>query len=861
MKGKAGRDFNMNKTEVGLTESRLSESFIMERSRVNTLVARALKKTVTLVYGGEGCGKSYAVYSYLENINARVWWIQLTEADNNPSRFWESVCSAVMRYDAGSASALAEIGFPGVGERYKLCYDNILDMLKPNLNNILVFDDVHLISNNEVRAFLITLIEKPLPGVSHLFISRVATISTYDIGTSDDDFMMIEEKDLLFTKMEVAEYLTALNVNASARLVEDVYEASEGLAYLVNLAGKIARRLTGDAGDMKSAIKLNMSRQIDNQFFRESPDELRKFFVKLSMLDHLSRGLVYSLPQGAELMAAAMKATSLIRYDTYMQTYHIHHLFADFLRAGKDLLTDEERQETYKTAAEWCSDNNYKVEAMGYYEKLGDYMAIVKMANSMNFYIDFHTGEYLLGMLDKADPFVFEESPEARVLYVRMLLSLGKLSDSAETTEKFIADLESMRMTKPVVAALTRLYNNLGFAKLLMTTDTGECDFAKYFKKAEEYLNKPCMEGNVPAVVNATVVAYACLLGDNKYGGPEQCIAEIARSIPYAVRTMGGCLYGADDLARSELAYYRGDMPLCERYAIQCYMKATEKGQTYIASRALFLMVRMNLCRGRYDKITETLAQYDELVKKEDVYTEYVQQDIVLGWYFASIGEVGGVAPWIKSDFMSAEKEAYITGIEDVVKMKYYFSEKKYHVLLAFLDRRPMTYGIRKFLLGRIGMAVSEAVCQYNLNDRSGAFETMREAYELSAANSFDMLFIEMGNHMRSLVGAMLKLDDPGVPTEWLESIRSKAATYAKRIAHVKSRYRQDIGKDGDIQLTLKEKEVLQDMSQGLSRTEIAMYRGISVNTVKAMLQIIYEKLGADNSMDAMRIAISNELI
>jgi DNA-binding CsgD family transcriptional regulator len=411
------------------------------------------------------------------------------------------------------------------------------------------------------------------------------------------------------------------------------------------------------------------------------------------------------------------------------------------------------------------------------------------------------------------------------------------------------------------VSAIIRLYNNLGFAKLMQTTDTGECDFARHFKKADEYMNKPCMAGRIPAVVNATVVAYACLSGDNKTGNPERHIEELARSIPYAVRTMGGCLYGADDLARSELAYYRGDMATCERYAIQSYLKGMEKGQSYIASRALFLLLRMNLCRGRYDKIAETLTQYDELVRTVDIYTEHVQQDIVLGWYFASIGETGNIAPWIKNDFMSSEKDAYVTGIEDVVKMKYYFSEKKYHVLLAFLDRRPMSYGIRKFLLGRIGMTISEAVCLYNLNDRKGAFKKLREAYDLSSPSSFDMLFIEMGNHMRSLVGAMLRTDDPGAPVEWLEQIRSKSATYAKRIAHVKSQYRQDIGKGDNIQLTLKEKEVLQDMSQGLSRTEIASARGISVNTVKAMLQIIYEKLGADSSMDALRIAISNDFI
>jgi LuxR family maltose regulon positive regulatory protein len=851
----------MNRNENVSAGNRLKGNFIMERSRINAIIDRALKKPITLIYGGEGCGKSYAVYSYLENIDAVIWWIPLSDADNTPSRFWENVCSVVMRYDVGSASALAEIGFPGTGERYKLCYDIVMDMLRPNLSYVLVFDDAHMITNSEVKAFLLKITERPFSGVSHIFISRVATISTYDIGTSDEDFMIIEEKDLLFTKMEVAEYLTALKVNASPTLVEEVYSSSEGLAHLINLAGKIAAKLPEVSGDMRGAVRRGMSRLIDEQFFGESPDELKKFYVKLSLLDHLSRGLVYSLPKGAALMAVAMKKTSLIRYDTHMHIYHLHDLFIEFLRDRGHLLTEEEREETYRSAAKWCTENNYKIEAMGYYEQLGDYTAIIEMAKSMNFYTDFHTGEYLLDILQKAGPSVIGLSPEARVLYVRMLLTLGRLDDSIDATEKFIAELESMRMTKPVVSGLIRLYNNLGFSKLLRATDTGECDFARHFQKADEYMNKPCMGGQIPAVVNATVVAYACLVGNNRKGEPEKHIAEVARSIPYTVRTMGGCLYGADDLARSELAYYRGDMAGCERYAIQSYMKAEEKGQSYIASRALFLMLRMNLYRGRYDKITETLKQYDELVRRVDIYTEHVQQDIVLGWYFASIGETGNIAPWIKNDFMSAGKDAYITGIEDVVKMKYYVSEKKYHVLLAFLDRRPMSYGIRKFLLGRIGMAVNEAVCQYNLNDRKGAFETMRKAYELAASNSFDMLFIEMGNHMRSIAGAMLKMDDPGIPAEWLESLRSKAATYAKRIAHVKSQYWQDVGKGDNIQLTLKEKEVLLDMSQGLSRTEIASSRGISVNTVKAMLQIIYEKLGADNNMDALRIAISNNFI
>jgi LuxR family maltose regulon positive regulatory protein len=55
--------------------------------------------------------------------------------------------------------------------------------------------------------------------------------------------------------------------------------------------------------------------------------------------------------------------------------------------------------------------------------------------------------------------------------------------------------------------------------------------------------------------------------------------------------------------------------------------------------------------------------------------------------------------------------------------------------------------------------------------------------------------------------------------------------------------------------------EVLTGLSQGLTREEIAGLSAISVNTVKSTIRSIYNKLGAVNRADAIRIATALGLV
>jgi LuxR family maltose regulon positive regulatory protein len=127
------------------------------------------------------------------------------------------------------------------------------------------------------------------------------------------------------------------------------------------------------------------------------------------------------------------------------------------------------------------------------------------------------------------------------------------------------------------------------------------------------------------------------------------------------------------------------------------------------------------------------------------------------------------------------------------------------------------------------------------------------------------MPFIEQGSDMRTLAASAIKYGQKNanfaIPLEWLKKIQKKSATYAKNLARVIAEHENTHRAKSAVHLTVREVGILTDLSRGLSRTEIAASRDLSINTVKAALQTIYIKLGAQDGPDALRIAASLGLL
>jgi LuxR family maltose regulon positive regulatory protein len=339
----------------------------------------------------------------------------------------------------------------------------------------------------------------------------------------------------------------------------------------------------------------------------------------------------------------------------------------------------------------------------------------------------------------------------------------------------------------------------------------------------------------------------------------ERYINAIAAMVPHVSVSMGGCALGMDDLARGELAFFKGDLSGAEQMTLRALNRARQGDQYEIENRALFYLLRINLARGKYEAVQDILKQLEAQLEQVHYINRFIYHDVVSGWYYSQIGQPDKLAPWLKNDFEESGLNYISHNLEILIKAKYHFAEKHYPAVLAVLESRPDRNSRWTFVLGRIEKKVLEAVCRYHVKDREGAFTALETAWQIARPNALYMPFMEMGKDMRSLADAALKDGTSGLPPAWLEKIRRNASGYAKKLFTVAEQCRPAIkGRtelNAVISLSRREKEILTGLSQGLTRDENARLSSLSVNTVKSVIRSIYNKLGALNRADAVRIA------
>jgi LuxR family maltose regulon positive regulatory protein len=442
--------------------------------------------------------------------------------------------------------------------------------------------------------------------------------------------------------------------------------------------------------------------------------------------------------------------------------------------------------------------------------------------------------------------------------YPNLLMSLNRYAEALADIEKRIEKYSALPPSEFNNRVLYGVYMALGLTHYLMAPRSDRYDFDVQLKQAVHYYElSPYLESG--PITSVSLSAMISKVGTTRSGAMEEYIGALTRSIPHMVQMLGGCMAGLDDLANGELQFYKGDLKNAIKFLKQALYKAEEKGQYEIRNRALFYLLRIAVAQGDFEEIQRIFKSLNAQLEMKDYPTRFITHDIVSSWYYSAINQQNLVAQWIWSgDFGKGSIGTFKEDFGNFVKAKFYYSDKRYHELLSFVESKPM-FG--EVLFGKLEIKLLVAASQYQLKNRDASMAALREAYDLALSNNLIMPFIELGNATRTLARAAMRENNCGLPAQWLELINRKSATYAKQLLLVISEYKKANNMEDDVRLSRREMEVLQDLYKGLSRSEIAASRNVSITTVKMVLNTIYAKLGANSLADVIRIAAKRDLV
>nr|AGS53080.1 putative transcriptional regulator, luxR family protein [uncultured bacterium contig00036] len=812
-----------------------------------------------MVCAGTGYGKTSAVYDFVRESQATITWTHLSERDNVGSRFWENYIHTMAQVNAPFARAIGKLGFPDTVDKlsqYLELVKNLVEV-KPR---IIILDDFHFIEDPLVIRFVeCAFINLPI-GTSLFLVSRSTPRINIAGLASRGHMFSISESDLRFTSDELAQYFRRLNIDARPDSLHEIMRDTEGWAFAINLVARSYQKAPGYGGYLRSAMKSNIFRLMETEVWDWISERVQRFLVRLSLLGHLSFDLINLLAGGDEGLIYEMeRQNAYLRRDGYINAYVIHPLFLEFLAAKQGLLSEEQKRETYAIAGDWCNRNGFKLDAMSYYEKLGDYQSIVSIFFEFPAEVPGDIAEYAAAIVERMPEEAFDTVEYLAIMHLRAYMNQGNWQKSMELAEyyeaKFLALPKNNAFRK---RALCGLYYYWAYLRGLMCITLENYDFDLYFEKFCKHLSPSFDRGKLNDYYSGPWINIA---GSSRKGAPEEYIDALTRSMDVISRHFDGYNPGNDTLAQGELKFFKGDLDAAGAFITRTIEQAREAEQFEYIHRALLYTLRISIAKGDYAGANQALKDTRALLGETRYANRYIHYDISVSWYYCLLVMPEKVSDWLKQNFSPYSHPGLTENFGNQVKARFCCLTRRYPPLLAYIQEMKQR---ESYLYGRVEMLAMEACVHYKMKEKKKAFAALGEAYETASPNELVMPFIEMGKDMRTLTAcAMKEPKESGVdiPRSWLENINRKAASYAKRQAGVITKYRQAHSMTDDIILSPREAEILNDLSHGLSRAEIAANHKLSINTVKMVINNIYAKTGAENVADLIRIAMEQKMI
>ncbi|MBV9227669.1 MAG: hypothetical protein JOZ18_00045, partial [Chloroflexi bacterium] len=315
---------------------------LISRTRLNTLLSESLKFPLTLVTAPAGFGKTMALSIWAQSLPSRhllVAWLSLDEEDNDPQLFWTYVVAALNAQQPGYFITPLKLLRSPQAPHLKDILTMLINLLQKSAQDwVLILDDYHLITEQEVHTSLSYLLEHISPQL-HIIIS---TRSNPPLQRSKlrarRQVLEVRTQQLRCTAEETGAFFeVVMGTQFPDETIQQVTARTEG--WLVGLQ-LLRFSLSGhaDPASLLEEVRGDQRYILDfltEEVLRQQPQEVQNFLLSTCILERLTASLcdaVREQSDSQQLLDRLEQANLfLVSLDSKGQWYRYHALFAQAL--------------------------------------------------------------------------------------------------------------------------------------------------------------------------------------------------------------------------------------------------------------------------------------------------------------------------------------------------------------------------------------------------------------------------------------------------------------------------------------------------------------------------------------------------
>ena len=314
---------------------------LVVRDRLSERLDRAADARMILLSAPAGFGKTTLLSSWLERHPTRaVAWLSLDASDDDPSRFWPYVATALAAALPGSELEAVRQAAVDPAATQQVLAELVNELSRVPTEVWLVLDDFHTVQSTAIHDGLAFLVDH-VPAHVHVVVgTRADPDLPLARWRARGELVEVRAADLRFTPDESRSFLVDVQgLELSILDVATLGDRTEGWAAALQLAS-LSLEGREDPSAFIARFAGNNRYVVDylvDEVLAHQPVEVRDFLLRTSILDRLSGPLCDALTGGSDgdrmLVSLERAGLFLFPLDDHRVWYRYHHLFADVLRA------------------------------------------------------------------------------------------------------------------------------------------------------------------------------------------------------------------------------------------------------------------------------------------------------------------------------------------------------------------------------------------------------------------------------------------------------------------------------------------------------------------------------------------------